>query len=139
MVAAVDLSGSVGSRIITQFLCELQAIAESVRPELTHLLGFTHRVTDENYFGEEKALLPGDEFPTELKGYGGTDFRPVFDKVKAMDDPPAFMIMLTDGEAPITPDMQPDGVEVLWLSCYHKPEHYPFGEVIMLPADAARY
>ena len=54
-----------------------------------------------------------DDRKWNVYGCGGTDFRPVFDHVKTMPEPPELLIYLTDGEGP-APDQAPK-YPVLWL------------------------
>ena len=50
------------------------------------------------------------------KGRGGTDFDVIFEYLdKHMDEPPASIIILTDGYAPIPKEEVSNGIPVLWL------------------------
>ena len=67
-------------------------------------------------------------FDVELRGGGGTNFRPVFDWVKAQDSAPGLLIYFTDGEGTF-PEREPD-YPVSWL--VKGKAKVPFGQRIQL-------
>jgi hypothetical protein len=54
-----------------------------------------------------------DEMLTNLKGRGGTDFRPVFEHIKGMQKQPDVLVFQTDGGGP-APE-EPPGYKTIWL------------------------
>jgi predicted metal-dependent peptidase len=65
-----------------------------------------------------------------VKGYGGTDFRPVFEAVEKLERQPQLLVYMTDADGQY-PDRNPP-YDVLWLTTtYRKP---PFGRVLRIPA-----
>lgn len=77
----------------------------------------------------------GEDFTTNLpkaSGGGGTDFRPIFKYANEMPEPPALLVVVTDGYGTF-PTQEPD-YDVLWIVAEGTlaPEKYPFGEVIVV-------
>jgi predicted metal-dependent peptidase len=108
-VVAIDTSGSMAD--------ELQAVFSEVHGLLRTFGRFNltliqcdadiqsvHTISDE-------CTIPPKAF--EAHGLGGTDFRPVFEQIDNMPEPPNFLVYLTDGCGP-APD-QPPPYPVLWI------------------------
>lgn len=124
LAAIIDTSGSVDGPLLNQFVAELNAILQEVKPARLDVYSCDAAVHshDEHF--------PGDTVETaNIKGGGGTDFRPAFDAIGQLDTPPLAAIYLTDlygsfpAEAPPYPVLWavPDG------SSAAEP---PFGTVI---------
>lgn len=129
IVACGDSSGSVDDRHTGMWLGELAGMLESLRPRRLVFMW-----CDAKVHGVYEIEDPADIAHLRSKGAqggGGTDFRPVFDKIKEMDLEPDALIYLTDGlgRFPRTAPNYP----TLWGSTYLKKEGYPFGDVVMLP------
>jgi predicted metal-dependent peptidase len=106
MVIAVDTSGSIDDLTVSQFAKEIGAIADEVQPERVYVIYCDAEIHGVDVFerGEPVVLAP--------KGYGGTDFRPVFDWIDSEGISPSCLVYLTD-MAGIYPDTTPD-YPVLW-------------------------
>lgn len=106
MVVAVDTSGSIDDLTVSQFSSEIRAIVEEVCPEQVYVVYCDAEIQGVDVFdwGEPVTITP--------KGYGGTDFRPVFDWVRDKDINPSCLVYLTDmrGDFPDSPPEYP----VLW-------------------------
>ena len=85
----------------------------------------------------DAAVIPPVPFENEEefrvirpKGGGGTDFGVIFSYVKQrmQDDPPASIVILTDGYAPFPDEKEADGIPVLWLLTTEEIEP-PWGKV----------
>ena len=77
--------------------------------------------------------IKADELDTlEVKGYGGTDFRPAFNWLKENDVDPKLLIYFTDLECNNFPE-EPD-FPVMWAAYgwYAENAKAPFGEKIIL-------
>ena len=130
VVVALDTSGSMWTpETLTTLGSELSAILSETRPERVHVLHADAVVQ------HVETYEPGDELRLELRGGGGTDFRPVFEWVERQPDPPACLIYLTDGEG--TFPAAPPAYPVLWAMVSdgsRRPPAPPFG--LEVPIDA---
>jgi predicted metal-dependent peptidase len=108
IVVAVDTSGSIGPREFEEFVGEVRGILFDCRPQALVLAQCDSRL----HSWEE--LDPFDDAPVKFRGGGGTDFRPVFDRIAEEPEPPVAVVYLTDlmGEFP---DNEP-GYPVLWAA-----------------------
>ncbi|MCX7968309.1 MAG: VWA-like domain-containing protein [Armatimonadetes bacterium] len=125
---AIDTSGSITSEQLAQFWKEVLSIRKDY-PRLTiRLVTCDAEVTSDEIF---PPFVPLPE-AKELKGRGGTDFRPAFERFKQPPVPEA-VVYLTDGmgDYPTAPPPYP----VLWVLGRPEPhwrEHLPFGSAIVL-------
>jgi predicted metal-dependent peptidase len=123
MVVAVDTSGSIDEITLSQFAREIDNIAGDMQPERVYVVYCDAEIHGVDTFerGEPIALNP--------KGFGGTDFRPVFEWVEEEGLQPSCLVYLTDlaGDFPIAPP----GYPVLWgdTSVYGPP---PWGESVRI-------
>lgn len=127
IVAALDSSGSITQRELSEFASELDALKAQVRAEL-----IVHAC-------DERLAMDGPwsfnawepiQLPDHLAGGGGTRFTPIFDWIAETHQSPELLIYFTDaqGEFPESPPPYP----VLWL--VKGPERVPFGDRIQLNA-----
>ena len=125
VVVAVDTSGSISEEEIQHFISEIDAIKSQVRARITLL-----SCDSELNYGSPWYFEAWDEFTfdVELRGGGGTNFRPVFDWVERQDMPPDALIYFTDTEG-IFPETEPM-YPVVWL--VKGKGTVPFGERIQL-------
>ena len=123
LVIAVDSSGSVDEELLGQFLSEVNFLMSLVQNYQIELL-----VCDDKIHSH-KTFYSGDSLEVELKGGGGTDFRPVFRFIKESFDDVKLLLYFTDLEG-VFPK-EPPSYEVRWISTTTKivPD---FGEVIHL-------
>jgi predicted metal-dependent peptidase len=124
LIVAADSSGSITQRTLDVFLSESRAILEVVRPRriiFTQCDAAIHEWTE---------IDDIDELRGEVKGGGGTDFNPVFDKIKQEGEEPDVLVYLTDlyGSFPSQAPHYP----VIWGSIT-KDYPVPFGEVVYVP------
>lgn len=106
MVIAVDTSGSIDDLTVNQFAKEISAIVEEVQPECVHVVYCDAEIQGVDVFerGEPVVVSP--------KGFGGTDFRPVFEWIANEGITPSCLVYLTD-MAGVFPETAPD-YPVLW-------------------------
>jgi len=123
LVIAVDSSGSVDEELLGLFLSEINFLMSLVQNYQIELL-----VCDDKIHSH-KTFYTGDSLEVELKGGGGTDFRPVFRFVEENFDDVKLLLYFTDLEGTF-PNELPN-YEVKWVSTTTKivPD---FGEVIYL-------
>lgn len=120
----VDTSGSVSKKELGQFLTEIDAISEDIRPTALYVIGCDAAVQSFQRFE------PGEPIDVPIKGRGGTSFRPPFACLAEKGITPKCAVYLTDGDGPY-PDEASIPYPVLWVI---NNEHYkpPFGEHIVL-------
>lgn len=126
IVVARDTSGSVSDDISKQFASETSAMLETVNLEKLIDIQCDSHIQALNEFTKED--LPLD---MQVKGRGGTYFRPVFDWIKENDIQPTCLVYLTD----LYPaDQYPDEPDypVIWVAADANPKDPPFGEVIRI-------
>jgi len=95
LVVAVDTSGSIGGRELSNFLSEVKSIAEEVTPDKVDLLYWDGEVAGhEEYDGSTVASIVDS---TKPRGGGGTSPSCVSTYLKDKGIKPECVIMLTDG------------------------------------------
>lgn len=132
IVVAVDTSGSIQDEQLQRFAAEISAIMDQL-PSCLHLLYCDASV--QKYQRVEKADLP---ITLEPEGGGGTDFRPVFEKIEQEQINAACLIYLTDLECLHYPPESPS-YPVLWVQTGGVRTRPPFGEVIMMRGTDENY
>lgn len=109
----IDTSASMSDEMITAAYSEVKGAIDQFDGKLKGWLGFFDAAiikpkpfTDEK---EIKIIKPA--------GGGGTDFQIIFEYVQKhmSDNPPASIIILTDGYAPFPQEYLTNGIPVLWL------------------------
>lgn len=132
VVVGVDTSGSIGPKTVDAFMAEVSGILEDVNPEKIAIVWCDDLVrrVDECEDVDDLNQIRCKGAP----GRGGTDFRPVFERIGEEGWTPDALVYLTDGmgtfpaEAPNFP--------VIWGSIYPQSK-YPFGDVVDVPVQAA--
>jgi len=104
---AIDTSGSMGSQELERAVSECTAILKAVNAEVDFV------ACDSSVHASTK-VRTAKEIMANLKGGGGTDFRPVFDAMSKRRPRPEVMIFVTDGCGP-APAHCPEGMAVIWL------------------------
>ena len=123
MVVAIDTSGSIGEKELTEFGSEIADIHKEVRPKELIVIYCDARVNHVDRFG------PEDVLQFKLHGGGGTDFRPPFKWLEENQIQPRAFAYLTDGYGPF-PEREAD-FPVIWAINNHDVEP-PFGEHLIL-------
>lgn len=126
VVIGVDTSGSITKEILEQFSAELSKIS--------HLVEEVVIMTCDAAVHEVVKISKLQHFmdKVQFKGGGGTDFRPVFDKVKEMNITPELLIYLTDTYGTF-PDKKPQ-FPVLWCITDDNGK-VPWGQAVYIPKD----
>lgn len=122
VIVAGDCSGSMWG-IIEKVFSEAQSILFSCNPKQ---LVFAQFDTSIQQWDE---IERGDKIPSEARGFGGTDFRCIFDEIDKRDMQADCLIVITDGDGTFPNEIP--GIPCIWaLTNNHvKP---PFGETICL-------
>jgi predicted metal-dependent peptidase len=91
---SIDASGSIGERMLKDFLAEVQGIMDSFPAYRIHIVTFDTRIYNPQQYDSENLDSICDY---EVAGGGGTDFDCVFEYFKENDIEPKRHIMFTDG------------------------------------------
>ena len=95
LVIAIDMSGSIGARELSQFLGEVKGICDNVHPEKVRLLYWDTEVcADESYMAHELDTLTESTKPA---GGGGTTVTCVPEYITKHGIKPQAVVVLTDG------------------------------------------
>lgn len=124
----IDTSGSVGIEQLTQFMSEVNDIVQFTQTGTVYVI-----YVDAQVSGWEEFSSDDRPIRAEVKGGGGTDFRPGFDWIEQQGITPCCTIYFTDGFCNSFPD-EPD-YPCLWL-VYKGYENFedivPFGEIVSM-------
>ncbi len=122
LVVAVDCSGSIDDKTISQFAAEIRTIKDDSKPKAIHVVYFDSEVSHYDKYSQD------DQLDIKPHGGGGTAFSPVFRYITEHGIEPVACVFLTDlycddfGDAPEYP--------VLWVST--DKGSAPFGEVVLM-------
>lgn len=95
LVVAIDTSGSIGSRALSEFLSEVKGIVDNIKVNKVRLLYWgTKVVADELYTGNQVDNLVKSTKPA---GGGGTDVNCVTQYMRDNKITPSCTVVLTDG------------------------------------------
>ena len=125
LAIAIDSSGSVDETLLSTFMSEVSAILIHFPSYIIDLIVCDAKV--QSY----KQITSGDVLEVEVKGGGGTDFRPVFEMIENELDQPTLLLYFSDTKGSF-PEFEPM-YEVLWVSSEHG--EVPFGETIVIDED----
>lgn len=125
VVAAIDISGSIASSELKEFLSEINQIKAQIRARITLLACDAHIDPDGPW-----EYQPWEEFdlPKSFSGGGGTDFKPVFDWIETNEVRPDLLVYFTDAQGRF-PKVEPP-YPVIWL--IKGKEKVPWGQRIQL-------
>uniref|UniRef100_A0A6M3JPX6 Metal-dependent peptidase n=1 Tax=viral metagenome TaxID=1070528 RepID=A0A6M3JPX6_9ZZZZ len=130
---AIDTSGSLSREELAQFNGELNAILEEVDTTIVVMY------CDSKLYGKhqendyEPDIFRREDLPLllEMRGGGGTSFRPPFEYLESVNDVPTCFIYLTDMWCHDFPDPAPE-YPVLWVQIGDYNNDPPFGELLTL-------
>jgi predicted metal-dependent peptidase len=125
LTIAIDSSGSVDESLLSLFLSEVESILIHFPSYVIDMI-----VCDAKIQGYRQ-FLSGEALEVEIKGGGGTDFRPVFDFIDESLDMPSLLLYFSDTKGTF-PEIEPM-YETIWISgemC-----DVPFGRVLVIEED----
>lgn len=110
---AVDTSGSISDDMLVAAYSEVLGAIAQFGGALEGFLGYFDAV----FYPPKPFSEPQDVLDNRPIGGGGTNFHSVFEYVKKemTSDPPASIIILTDGVAPFPLESAAMGIPVLWV------------------------
>jgi predicted metal-dependent peptidase len=94
IAVAIDTSGSIGEKMLKDFLGEIQGIMEQFQSYKIHVFTFDTDVYNPQQFDSENL---DDITSYEPQGGGGTDFDAIYNYLKAEDIEPKRLVVFTDG------------------------------------------
>ena len=125
-VVALDTSGSTYYDL-PLFFGELVSLMKSFGRFDLEVIQCDAKIQNVEHYTQDKLPPPDKEW--EVKGYGGTDFRPVFKYVKAHSQPD-LMVFFTDGYG--TAPLRPPAYPVMWILTDDGQSPVPWGRVAHL-------
>jgi predicted metal-dependent peptidase len=117
----VDISSSVSTNTVGEFLGQIQIVLDELQPEELRLMSCSMSIKMDEVFHV------GDQIPEEIPIGGGTDFAPPFDRIAQDEEPPLALVYLTDLECSFPPEVE---YPVLWVVWGSSKEDAPFGETV---------
>ena len=125
LVVAIDTSGSISNREISEFLSEIDVLKGQVKARVSLVACDAQISKDSPLIFEPWESIT---FPSSFSGGGGTDFTPVFEWTEAQNHAPDLLVYFTDAKGKF-PDFHPS-FPVLWL--VKGSEEVPWGQRIQL-------
>jgi len=125
LAVAIDVSGSVSDKEISEFVSEINAIKSQMRCRVTMMTCDTQLTGGGPWEFEPWEDM---ELPTQVQGGGGTRFHPPFEYLNKSDLQPDVLIYFTDAQGSF-PEAPPP-YAVLWL--VKGRNNVPWGERIPL-------
>jgi predicted metal-dependent peptidase len=126
----LDTSGSIGQERLTEALTEIQGICEDIAVAIRVI------VVDADIH-EDLAIEDAFDLIDHIKGGGGSDFNPAFERLVA-DGYEGCVVAFTDGAISV-PECQPIGIKgTLWVlseASDMDPTRGKWGEVVRIPQD----
>ncbi|WP_171899515.1 vWA domain-containing protein [Candidatus Marithrix sp. Canyon 246] len=109
IIVALDISGSVTDKEISQCIAEINSLKGQMRARIT-LLACDYKLAE----GTPWIYEPWEDFsaPGKFQGGGGTSFKPVFECVEQMQTPD-LLVYFTDAKGEF-PEQEPN-YPVIWL------------------------
>lgn len=125
IAVAVDTSGSIKAQEMDEFLSEIAALKGQMRARVTLL-----PCDSELAPGAPWVFEPWEDFdcPAQIRGGGGTDFRPVFEWIERQGMQPELLVYFTDAGG--TFPQNPPNYPVIWL--VKGKEKAPWGQRVQL-------
>ncbi|CEP35105.1 Putative uncharacterized protein [Halomonas sp. R57-5] len=133
LMLAIDTSGST-QRQLPMFIAELQALLTSVEHVEIHLIECDADIQRErviNHVQELQEIGSDNGDGLTLRGGGGTDFRPVFER--ANDVMPECLLFFTDGYGRL-PDIT-SSLPLLWVITEDGKVPAPWGQAVRLKSE----
>ncbi len=119
---AIDSSGSVDESLLSTFMSEIEAILVHFPNYIIDLIVCDAKIQS------HRQIISGDPLDVDIKGGGGTDFRPVFSLIEENLDAPSLLLYFTDTKGSF-PEAEPF-YEVIWIS--DAENEVLFGEVLVI-------
>jgi len=122
---AIDSSGSVDESLLSIFMSEVASILIHFPSYIIDLIVCDAKI--QNY----RQIVSGEALEIEIKGGGGTDFRPVFEMIEVELTQPSLLLYFSDTKGSF-PASEPN-YEVLWIASQKL--DVPFGMLLTIDQD----
>jgi predicted metal-dependent peptidase len=122
LLIAIDSSGSMSQKELSQIAAEVEQIKEDMNPEFIEVVYCDTQVKNTQRFDRE------DTVELKCTGGGGTRFRPVFDYLANMADKVEGLVYFTDMEGNLDECVEPE-CPVIWANTQYRVRSAPFGVV----------
>jgi len=122
---AIDSSGSVDESLLSIFMSEVASILIHFPSYIIDLIVCDAKI--QNY----RQIVSGEALEIEVKGGGGTDFRPVFEMIEVELTQPSLLLYFSDTKGSF-PAIEPN-YEVLWIASQKL--DVPFGMLLTIDQD----
>jgi predicted metal-dependent peptidase len=109
ILVVVDSSGSMSKDDLAIALREASAAIGAAGVDDAWFLE-----VDADVQGLPRRVRAADLKKVELRGRGGTDFRPAFEAAKRLEPNPAILLYFTDGDGS-APETPPRGMQTAWV------------------------
>jgi predicted metal-dependent peptidase len=131
LVIAIDSSGSTFQSTVDMFFAETRPIIEIIKPKRIILAQCDADI-------QEWREIDNCELDAKVKGGGGTDFKPVFERIQRDYEEPDILIYLTDLDGSFPAQAPPYPVIWGYASDYGsgRERQVPFGEIVTIPQQA---
>jgi len=123
----IDTSGSVSDKELSAFITEIRGIQKSYTGTKVYLIQCDAKVNDARY------MKQWGQNTFEIKGRGGTSFKPPFIHLKENHINPDAIVYLTDMEGDF-PERRPL-CPTIWVSTIAQHDTAPFGSVVILDVN----
>ena len=135
LVVAMDTSGSMDTAILMKGASEVEGILTAFNNVTVRIMSCDMVIHGNELWDGVKSLSDDVvKLAEAFRGGGGTDFRPVFDAIEALDGEENYNILIffTDGYGSF-PEVEPD-YDVIWIRQPNDlpAEQFPFGRVITI-------
>ena len=121
---AVDSSGSIDQSMMDEFMSHVGVIVDEVRPKEILIAQCDDRIHEYEYIHDSTQLK------RKVKGGGGTDFRPVFERIEQENLNLDVLVYFTDTYGRFPSEAPP--FSVIWASTVEDAK-VPFGEIVYIP------
>lgn len=127
IAVALDTSGSISKKELSEFLGEVKGILKSYSRVNATLIQADATVQDVREITDN---IINELEKVKIKGRGGTDHRPVFKWIEENKPDCNLLICLTDGYTTFPENDY--AWRTIWVSTKKEVEHYPFGRALKL-------
>lgn len=121
LTIAIDTSGSVDERMLTEMLSEINYIQDTIKPKNTTILDFDTEIHNVYHLNEDTDIMS-----LEFNGGGGTYIDPVFEYCNS--NPTKALIVFSD--LYFHPYEEEVAYPVMWIVYDNPDPSVPFGEIV---------
>lgn len=135
VMCAVDTSGSISKKELTEFISEISSITNSFKNVELTVIDCDAEINGVHNLKNATASSVINKIAPNLKGGGGTSHLPVFNWINKNKPTAKFVICFTDGYTEFPPQSEINH-PILWVlagNWRQSKDRFPYGKVIELP------